>query len=174
MANLIFAFCLHVAVFSFTHFCIVSLSSFFSFSYFIIRNTSGLLKHWRKHRMLVTNTAPCSWNIPPYSCHWAIQTWVRIRKVPHKDIIWVSLLQVKLTLDLHVMKLHQQQFHLPEDKDQNIHYWSKKSISILHFSSLNLYKKYIKNHASIYSPFHSDNFAWIISRKKYNKLNQNA
>lgn len=98
MANLIFAFFPHGAViflYSFLH-CL-SFLFFFSFPVLLLE-TSGLLKHWRKHRMLVTNTAPCSWKIPTYRCHWATQTWIRVRKVHHKYLIWVSPLQVKLTL----------------------------------------------------------------------------
>lgn len=149
--------CLHLAVFSFIHFCIVPFSSFFFFSsYFITRNTSGSLNYWRNHRMLVTNIAPCPWEIPHYRCPWATQTWVWARKVHHKNLIWGFLLQVMLTLRAAPHEVTSQ--HLVQSRylpawGQGPKYWSKKSIFILHFSSLNPYKKYIKNHVGIYSAF---------------------
>lgn len=98
MANLIFAF-------SPTHSCIFlySLSHcpcflYFFFSYFITRNTSGSLNHWKNHRMLVTNIAPCPWETPCYRCHWAKRTRVWVRRVHYKFLIWVSPLQIMLTL----------------------------------------------------------------------------
>lgn len=98
MANLIFAFlptCSYIFLSSSLH-CLSFL--FFFFSYLITRNISGSLNHWRNHRMLVTNIAPCPWRTPHYRCHWATLTWVRVRKVHHKCLIWISPLQLMLTL----------------------------------------------------------------------------